>query len=81
MSLKIITSTTLSAQSVIAPTTEGQQPVVIAYFNATISDANSNTGMNIQNQDLYNASKAKVRADWQEFMTAVYEVEDTQASV
>lgn len=52
---------------------------VVAYMSASIStdgqSANINKG--ITNQDLYNANKVSVRADFAEFENEVYKVEDS----
>ncbi|MFK8254654.1 hypothetical protein [Leuconostoc mesenteroides] len=70
--MEIKQSVTMTATS----TTEAGE--VIAYFNASISNANSNISMNIQNQTLYDANKKIVRNDKAQFDEAVYEVEDKQ---
>ena len=70
--LKINTTINLNGTSEI----NGQ---VVAYMSASIStdgqSANINKG--ITNQDLYNANKASVRADFAEFENEVYKVEDS----
>ena len=59
-------------------TTDGGE--AIAYFNANVSASGTTSNMSIQNQSLYEANKAKVRADKSSFDNAVYEVEDAQTS-
>ena len=70
--LNINKNITLNGVSVI----DGVQ---VAYMSASIStdgqSANINKG--IPNQDLYNANKALVRADFAEFENEVYKVEDS----
>lgn len=70
--MKINKSVSITATSV----TEDNQ--VIAYFSANVSDSGTTSNMNIQNQDLYEANKTKVRAEKTEFDNAIYEVEDAQ---
>lgn len=70
--MEIKQSVTMTATS----TTDAGE--VIAYFNASISNANSNISMNIQNQTLYDANKKIVRNDKAQFDEAVYAVEDKQ---
>ncbi|MGQ2287171.1 hypothetical protein ACT5YT_07990 [Leuconostoc suionicum] len=70
--MEIKQSVTMTATS----TTDSGE--VIAYFNASISNANSNISMNIQNQALYDANKKIVRSDKTQFDEAVYAVEDKQ---
>lgn len=70
--MEIKQSVTMTATS----TTEAGE--VIAYFNASISNSNSNISMNIQNQTLYDANKKIVRNDKAQFDEAVYAVEDKQ---
>ena len=69
--LKINKTINLNANSEI----NGQ---IVAYMSASIStdgqSANINKG--ITNQELYNANKSEVRADFAEFESEVYKVED-----
>jgi hypothetical protein len=51
---------------------------MIAYFNATVADADSSSVMTIKNQALYDANKKQVRQDKADFDAYVYDVEDKQ---
>ncbi len=70
--LKTNKSITLTGYSII----EDKQ---VAYMNATISTNGGNVGSvtrSIQNQELYNANKAEVRADMDNFDKELYAIED-----
>ncbi|WP_346884308.1 hypothetical protein [Clostridium sp. UBA4395] len=70
--LKTNKSITLTGYSII----ENKQ---VAYMNATISTDGGNVGSvtrSIQNQELYNANKAEVRADMDNFDKELYAIED-----
>lgn len=69
--LNINKNITLNGASII----DGVQ---VAYMSASISTDGNNANINkgITNQDLYNANKREVRADFTEFENKVYEVED-----
>ncbi|WP_346848480.1 hypothetical protein [uncultured Clostridium sp.] len=70
--LKTNKSITLTGYSII----ENKQ---VAYMNATISTNGGNVGSvtrSIQNQELYNANKAEVRADMDNFDKELYAIED-----
>jgi len=70
--LKTNKSITLTGQSTI----EGQQ---VVYMSATICTDGGNVGSvtrSIQNQELYNANKAEVRADMDNFDKELYAIED-----
>jgi len=72
--MEITKSVQISAQS---KTSTGES---IAYFTANVSDAGTNSSMNIQNQTLYDANKTQVRKDKSDFDNAVYEVEDESST-
>ncbi|ANZ70382.1 hypothetical protein [Pediococcus claussenii] len=66
MSLKITEATTLSGTSTI-------NGIQVATFSAEVSagQAYQSVGMNIVNQDLYDANKAEVRKDRDDFQDKV----------
>ena len=70
--LKINTTINLNGTSEI----NGQ---VVAYMSASISTDGQSANINksIANQDLYNANKASIRADFAKFEDEVYKVEDS----
>lgn len=51
----------------------------VAYFSATIrTDKTVTMSMTVSNAELYEENKTTVRADYTEFQTAVYTVQDAE---
>lgn len=49
----------------------------VASFSATVSDNYTNSQLTIQDQELYNSNKVKVRKDKADFDNYVYNIQDT----
>lgn len=70
--LKITKNITLNGVSMI----DGAQVVYMTAMISTDGDSNSNVTKSITNKELYEANKAAVRKDMNDFENAVYDVED-----
>ncbi len=77
--MKINKTINLEAYSTIpVKQTEGSTvDTTIASFSATVSDNYTNSQLTIQDQELYNSNKAKVRKDKSDFDNYVYSIQDT----
>lgn len=75
--LKTSISKTINGTSIVK---QGELDVVAAAMSASITeDGSVNINKNVVNKDAYNANKADVRTDMEEFEKFVYSQEDSNA--